>query len=402
MPSRRFMRIFKYHAVFMAVLLITGLNACNGDNPEQSEQQEAPPSKVSYQEVHKTDVQVFRQYPARVHGSRTVQVRSRVEGILEEKLYQEGEVVSKGDELFVIDQEPFEIALRQARADLEDARAGYDHARRDWKRYSRLYEQGTVSEQTRDEARTEYQLAGAAVSRAEANVEDARRNLRYTRVSAPVDGITGMEDVSEGNLLSWGDLLTTMTRNDPVHVRFSIPQEEAVARRMAAETGPEEALPPKSLLEGARVGREGLDVLLARLMPDRDQKYPHKGVVDFTASTVDPDTGEVAYRAVFANPDQELMPGQFVRVRLLLQNLEDVFLVPESAVGQDREGPMVFVLDEDNVARVRHVRLGPVLEDGWAVFEGLQEKDRVVVNGQVALEDGAQVQARPAENPETK
>ena len=402
MPSRKVMRIFKYHAVVVVVLLMTGLSACNGDNPEQPEQQEPPPPTVSYQEVHKTDVQVFRQYPARVHGSRTVQVRSRVEGILEEKLYQEGEVVSKGDELFVIDQEPFEIALSQARADLEDARARYSHVRRELDRYSRLYEKDTVSRQKKDEARTEYQLAAASVSRAEANVEDARRNLRYTRVSAPVDGITGMEDVSEGNLLSWGDLLTTMTQNDPVHVRFSIPQEDAVARRMAAAAGPEEALPPESLLEEAWVGRGGLDVLQAELKPGRDQEYPHKGVVDFTASTVDPDTGDVAYRAVFANPEQELMPGQFVRVRLLLQNLEDVFLVPEKAVGQDREGPMVFVLNEDNVAQVRHVRLGPVLEDGWAVFEGLQEKDRVVVNGQVALEDGEQVQARPAENPETK
>ncbi len=352
--------------MMLALLLVLGLTAC-GDPSGPQERPAPPPPPVTVLIVHEQDVEVLWEYPARVHGSRQVQVRSRVEGILRERLFEEGRSVKKNELLFRIDPERYEIALRRAEADLADVRAGLNHAQREWARYSNLFAEAAVSELERDRALTDLERAQARHAQAEVAVSDARRNLGYTAVRAPVAGVTGMESLSEGNLIEWGGLLATITQHDPVHVRFAMPETDAAMRGKGNSRHAELLLP------------EGL-------------KYPLPGEIDFTASVIDAQTGTVTARAVFSNPDQMLIPGQFVRIRVALRNLEGVFAVPEAAVGQGRETPHLFVLDDEDTARVRPIRLGPVTEGRQVVLEGLQSGDRVVINGQAALRDGMPVQ----------
>lgn len=211
---------------------------------------------------------------------------------------------------------------------------------------------------------------------------DARRNLRYTEVQAPVSGTTGLETVPEGSLLQQGALLTTVTQHDPVHVRFALPEDDAAVQRLARQ---------------AMSQAEGEHRYPARVRMVDGQWYPREGVVDFTASSVDPRTGTVLARAVLDNSQGALVPGQFVRVRLVLRTLEDVFVIDPAAVGENAEGPRVFVLGEDEHAQSRTVRLGPQVAEGQVILEGLKAGDRVVVNGQVALSDGAAVRLASAD-----
>ncbi|WP_035244408.1 efflux RND transporter periplasmic adaptor subunit [Desulfonatronovibrio hydrogenovorans] len=368
-------RLKMLKVILPVLILVPGLAGC-GQDPVQEDTGQRPLPVVAVQEVEMTDVEVFANYPARVHGSRQVEVRSRVEGILKKKLYHEGEAVEKNQVLFIIDPEPYEIAHRRARAELADARAAHDHAQREWLRHSRLYEQSAVSEREKDQALTEFELARARLGIAQAALDDARRSLGYTEVRSPVAGVTGMEDVSEGNLISWGGLLTTMTQNDPVHVRFSLPEKDALAKRGSDRAEPASAKESRAWVE---------------IHFSDGQEYAHKGQIDFMASTIDTATGMVSARAVFPNPGHELMPGQFVRVRVLVQNLQGVALIPEQAVNQGPEGPEVFIIDEDSSARTRRVSLGPVVKAGQVIWEGLDQGDLVVVNGQVALREGMAV-----------
>lgn len=350
--------------------------ACGQEN--EQEQHQPPPPEVAVLEVQETGVDVFRTYPSRVHGSRQVQVRARVQGILEKKMYQEGSVVEKNDILFIIDPKPFEIALRRAEAELRNAKAARDHAQREKQRYSRLYEQNAVSERERDQALTDYDLAEARVSMAEAVFEDARLNLGYTEVRSPVAGITGIEDVSEGNLIDWGALLTTISQNDPVHVHFSMPENDALVRRATGSIS---------------AGSADKNSFEAHIIFPHGETYTEKGNINFTASTIDSATGTVTARAVFPNPEHTLLPGQFVRVKVLLQSIEDVIIVPEEAVGQGPEGPSVFVVD-DNTASLRNITLGPVTDKGQVVLKGLAPGDLVVTNGHVALGPGMPVRMK--------
>lgn len=367
------LQIFQHRnaAVMTAVfLLFFGLTACNDSRaPQQRPASPLPPVIVLV--AQQQDADVTLDYPARVHGSRQVQVRARVNGILQQRLHEEGRLVDKDDVLFRIDPEPFTIALRRAQADLVEARANLHHAQREWSRYSKLFAEAAISELERDRALTTLETAQARYSQAEVAVADARRNLDYTEVRAPIAGVTGMENLSEGNLIEWGGLLTTITQLDPVHVRFALPEEDAALRQEIS-------------------GRS----CFARLILPDNTLYPHPGEIDFTSSTIDPRTGTVTVRAVFANPERMLIPGQFVRVQVVLQRLKNVFAVPEAALVQGRETTNLFVVDAQDMARLTPVRLGATRDGQQLVLEGLTKGDRVVINGQAALRDSMPVQVK--------
>ncbi len=342
---------------------------------------ETPPPRVTVASVEVDGVDVEGVYAGRARGSREVEVRARVEGILEERLYTEGQLVSRGDALFRIDEEPYEIALQHAQAEKANAQAALNQAEREWRRISSLYERDAVSQRERDRALSERELAEAQLALAEAAVSDARRNLRYTRVEAPITGVTGLEVLPEGSLIERGTLLTAITQHDPIHVRFSLPEDDAAIQRTARRAQME-----------AGDGHKYEAILR---LPD-GTVYEEPGTVDFTASTIDPRTGSVTARAVFENPDRRIIPGQFLRVRLVLERLEDVVVIDETVVGEGPEGPQVFVMDEEKVAHARPVRLGPVVDGRQVILEGLEAGEHLVVNGHVALQDGMTVD--PGEN----
>ncbi len=371
---------FRYHLPRLVFILFLLFWIMIFSPPAEAQNGSRPLSPVDIIVVEPTDVEVLRDYPARVHGARQVQVRARVGGILQERLYVEGQVVAQNDLLFRIDAEPFEIALRRAEAERANARANLNHAEREWARYSALFDQAAVSAREHDRALTELELAQARLALTETAVAEAKLNLQYTQVRAPVSGVTGMETISEGNLIEWGGLLATITQQDPVHLRFALPEQDAAAQVSRRRTMPKDS--------------NTSECCSALLLLANGSAYAHTGTIDFTASTIDTRTGAVMVRAVFPNPDNLLLPGQFVRVRIPLQNFTDVFMIPEEAVSQGRDSTQVFVIDANETAQARPVRLGPVVDGKQVILEGLSSGERVVTNGHVMLQHGMPVAIR--------
>lgn len=332
-----------------------------------------PPAPVTVQETRARSVLVSKDFTARVRGVRQAEVRARVGGILEARLYEEGQEVEAGAPLFQVDPAPFRIAVQRAEAGLANARAELNQAQREWRRISGLFERRVASERDRDLALSARELAEAGVAQAEAVLAQAELELGYATVRAPVAGVTGLEAVTPGNLIAAGDLLTSVTQLDPVQVRFSLPADVAAARRALGQSG-----------------ADGAELQLTLVQAD-GRAYPQGGQMDFLASTVDPATGNVMAQAVFPNPERVLRPGDTLRVRLATERLEGVFVIPPAAVAQSPRGATVFVVDAEDTARAQVVTLGPLLDEGQVVLDGLEDGARLVVNGQVALRDGAKV-----------
>ncbi len=369
MTTFNFQRFIFFSAVLPTLILV--LTACES-KPNQ-EGMQRPPSPVTVSKVQPRDAEQVHAYAGRVYGSREVDVRARVQGILQQRLFQEGEEVKQGDILFQIDPEPFQVALDAAKANHRTATATLNQAEREWRRTSKLYEQNAVSQREYDNARSTFELAQANQSLSQVRVAQAQLELSYTRVEAPVNGITSLEAISEGNLVERGTLLTSMVQLDPIHVRFSLPEADAALRRATIAAA------------NSATNNNPVSLLTAD-----ESANPLNGEIDFTASTIDQLTGTVAARAVFPNPAKRLVPGQFVRVQVLLQSFHNSILIPETAVVQGPQGPSVFVI-VDNNAQFRPITLGPVTVSGQVVLDGLTAEDLVVINGQVSLYPGAQV-----------
>lgn len=348
------------------------LAACSSEEQGQGPQG-MPPAPVTLTQVETSDITQFGEYAARVRGAREVEVRARVSGILEKRRYTEGDIVEQGETLFQIEAEPYEIALKNAEAELADAHANHTRVQREWERVSGLFKRKAVSEREHEQANANLESADARLVRAKAAVEDAQRSLRYTRVEAPVRGITGMEAVSEGNLIEPGALLTHVTQHDPVHVHFALPEQDAMTQRQTRRAQPQNG-----------------ESYQAHIQQADGSQYQHAGTINFTNNRVDARTGSVTVRAEFPNPDGQLLPGQFVRVRLALNKFEDVFLIDPTAVSEGPNGAQVFTINGEDKADARPVRLGPIIDGKQVILDGLAPGDRLVVNGHVALRDGAQ------------
>ena len=373
--------------LFAGLSILLMLTGCSGQDGEgqQAGAGGMPPAAVVVQQATLADVTVRQDYAGRARGAREVEVRARISGILEQRLYEEGQMVREGDALFRIDRKPAAAALQRARAQRQVAEADVQQAEREWNRISSLFERNAVSERDRDSAQSALELARASLAVANAGVAQAELDLGYTDVTAPISGVTSLEDFPEGSLIDTGTLLTTIVQLDPVHVRFALPENDANIRRAARE---------------GMVRTDQEQNVSARLVLADGSEYGLDGRIDFTASTLDPRTGTVSARAVFPNPEQVIVPGQFVRVRVELQSFDDVITVPERAVTQGQNGPVVYVVDEDSKARVREVELGPVSDGRQILLSGLDEGDRYIVSGLVNLRDGAAVNVTNPDSPE--
>jgi len=370
---------------FAALLWLgVALTGCTQDAEVDSAQGPGagmPPPEVEVVTITPRTVSLDVQYPGRVTGSREVEVRARVDGILLRRNYQEGSIVSEGEVLFEIDPEPYRVALERANAQLKQAEAQYRTAQRDWERGRAVFERGVISESDYDAVRSAYELAEASVALARAEREAAQINLGYTTVTAPISGVTSREAVSEGSLvgpMQNMSLLTRIVRTDPLYVVFAIPESEYLTLRRLHPEG----------AEAAPIG--------AQLVLDDGTVALEDGSIDFTASTVDPSTGTVQARAVFPNPNNEVLPGQFARVSVMDLTLNDVLLVPQAAVMQGPQGPFVLSVDQQNMVQYTPVTTGMAVGTNWIATSGVENGMRIISNGLLRVQPGMPVTPVPA------
>lgn len=364
----------------LAGLLAVALTVACGHGKKAGQGAFGPPT-VSVETVAPQSVEIPFDAPARLQGSRQVEVRARVRGILEAWLYKEGDPVRRGQVLFRIDPAPYEAAVDRARGAVGEAEATLERADRDASRLAPLVKTNAVSRAEYDDAVSTRDQAKAALESARANLRSAQLDLGYTTVTAPVSGISGRALQSQGALVdpTTNSLLTTIARIDPIWALFTLPAS-SLARLQA-------------VLAGAGLN---LSDLQAELVLADGSSYPRRGKLNFAGSTVDPSTGTVEMRAEIANPDGLLLPGQFVRVVLHGAVRRNAILIPQKAVMQGPQGHFVFVVGADSTAAVRPLQLGNWVGDQWMVDSGLNAGDRVIVDGILKVRPGSPVHAAAA------
>lgn len=361
-----------------AACMLIFLNACSDSNaaPQQEEPINLP--RVLVVEAQPEHLRLERTFPGNTQGSMVSEVRARVEGLLEARDFEEGQLVQQDQLMFSIEKAPYEVELQRARSDLASAEATYNAAQRDWQRVENLFSDGAISGRERDQAQSAFELAEAELAAAQASVRDAELRFGYTDVRAPIDGVASRERVSPGNIVSDGEVLATITRLDPLYVNFSVAENDIAARYLLTNTsvdGSSESMPS------------------ARLILQDGTTHPLEGYIDYVSRAVASDTGTLEARAVIPNPDMDLLPGQFVRVQLPRIDVENAIAVPQRAVVQSGRRSVVYIVDANDSIQVREVVLGVRVGSRQLIQQGLTAGDRVVVEGLSLLQPGAQVRA---------
>lgn len=342
-----------------------------------------PPQAVAVLELAPETITFSHQLPGRVSPYRQSQVRPQVEGIITERLFEEGADVEKGQQLYQIDDARYEAALNSAKADLKSAQANVKTLEARTKRYQDLVKIDAVSKQEYDDVKAQLDQANAAIAVAQASVDVAKVNLDYTKVYAPISGRISRSFVTEGTLVTANQAqnLATITQLDPVYIDMQQSGIEAIHLRSRV------------------MGKETIPVKL--VMDEKAGKsYPHDGTLKFSEVTVDETTGSIALRALMPNKEGLLLPGLFVRANLDLGQVE-VLLVPQRATTRTPEGNLtVWVVGADNKAQPQSIEVEQAYEDSWVVTSGLKAGDRVIVEGYQKVGPGAVVFPTPWEKKE--
>jgi membrane fusion protein (multidrug efflux system) len=335
-----------------------------------------PPPEVTVMTVAPQALPMSWEYVGQTAGSREVEVRARVTGILLKRNFAEGGPVKQGQSLFSIDPAPFQAAAARAEADVAAAEARLEQAQRNVARFKPLYAEKAVSQREYDDAVSAEAIGAADVKAARARLAEARLNLGYTKVEAPVSGVISRSLRSEGSLVSGPDvLLTTVIQVDPIWVNFGIPDNEAAQLQKEAAAG--------------RLNMPKIFEVELRLADGT--LYPKTGKLNFSDVRVSPATGTREARAELSNPDGALRPGQFVRVILKGASLPNAVTIPQRAVLEGPQGKFVYLVNQNNQAEVRAVQAGEWSGDAWIITSGLNAGERVIVDGVMKLGPGAPV-----------
>ncbi len=316
---------------------------------------------------------VTTELPGRTRAYRIAEVRPQVNGIIQKRLFTEGSDVKAGQQLYQIDPSVYEATLKSAQASVASSKSLAD-------RYAELVKDQAVSKQAYDEAR-------AASLQAEAELERARIDLRYTKVLAPISGRIGRSAVTEGALVSNGQAqeLATIQQLDPIYVDVTQPARDLLALR-------------RDLAEG-RLQKAGENAAKVTLMLEDGSDYGHEGKLEFSEVTVDPGTGSVTLRAVFPNPDKVLLPGMFVHAQLVAGMKSEAILVPQQGVTRNAKGePTAMVVNAENKVELRQIKTERAVGNRWLVGDGLQPGDRVITEGLQFIQPGIEVEVSSATN----
>lgn len=364
----------------VALAALSALSLAGCDNA--ADQQPQPPTpQVRVETLQPQALAISTELSGRILAPRTAEVRARVAGVVLKRVYREGSDVKQGDVLFLIDPAPFKADYDSARAVLAKAQASVYQARLQEQRYRQLVDDKAVSRQEYDNARAAFLQADAAVAEAKATLARARLNLGYATVTAPIAGRIGRALVTEGALVGQNEptALATIQQLDPIHADVTQSTRELTALRRALRAGE---------LQQVDEGQAR-----ASLIQDDGSVYPLPGKLLFSDISVDPSTNQITLRSEFPNPQLDLLPGSYVRVRLQQAVQRDGLSVPQRAVLRDSAGvPKVLVVDDQARISERQVVLGSAQGDRWVVSEGLRAGERVVVEGLQHVKAGDQVQ----------
>ena len=371
----------KFSSLLLAITIAL-LVACGED---QSSQEHPAPgvmvTKASTQLVKKTS-----EFIGRTIAVNDVQLRARVQGYLLERNFREGDNVEVGDVLFKIESDSYEAEVAAAQGNVERAEAEVARTQDDLKRYEKLYKSQNISEQEINKARNDKLQAEANLTSSIANLQRAQTDLDNTVIRAPIKGRIGRSIISVGNLIDpGGEPLARLVELDPIYVAINVSERVLVL------------LKAKQLKLGLK--EDQLPNVEVQLKLPGNQVYPKIGKLDFVDNVVNPDTATVSVRAIFPNPDELLIPGMFVRALVGTEEKTQALMIPEQAIQEDQAGKFVMIVDSDDIVDVRRVKTGQSDKGRVKIIDGLQDGERVVVEGLQKIRPGMTVTTREAPLP---
>ncbi len=363
----------------LAAIIALGLAGCGEKSPAAAPP--ALPAVTVAKPIHKT-IAEWDEYTGRFAALETVEVRARVSGFIESVHFKEGQIVKKDDLLFVIDRRPYQIAVDQAKADLQRAQAKLDNALTDLQRAQPLVSNNTLTQREFDARQSAQRDAAGQVASAQAGLQQAELNLDWTSVRAPIGGRISDKRVDAGNLITGGQtgatLLTVIVSIDPIHFVFDGSETDFIRYLRLAAKGERQS------------SRDAQNPVLVRLADETE--FTHAGKMDFVDNAINPKTGTIRGRAIFDNKDGLLTPGFFGRLRLF-GGEHDGLLIPDAAVASDQGNKIVFAVADDGAVSAKRVELGPIVDGLRVVRSGLDASDRIVIDGLQRARPGQKVKA---------
>jgi membrane fusion protein, multidrug efflux system len=375
LPRRGSARATSVFLISAAAVLLSACGQSKGDATAAG----APlAAQVSVAPAIQRDIEDSDEFTGRLEATETVEIRARVGGTLDRVHFREGQTVKRGDLLFTIDARPFQAELARAEAQLAGVRSRSDLSKTEFTRAQKLLEMRAISQQEFDQLQSGTRTSDADIKAAQAAVQSARLNIEYSRIRAPIGGRISRANVTAGNLVGTGDtVLTTIVSQDKVYAYFEASESTYLKYG-------------KQVRDGTRANaRETANTVFMGLA--NEQGYPHKGAIDFFDNRLNAQTGAIRARAVFDNKNNQFTPGLFARVKLIGSGSFKAVLTPDRAIGTDQNKKFVLVVDQNNVANFREVKLG-ALQDGMRVItEGLKGGEIVVVDGLQRIRPGMPV-----------
>lgn len=389
--TKKDLKLKKKQTIYAAIGIVVIVGIYLFLTREKKVEPEAP--IVSVAPAQQQDVEIYGEYVGRIRAQQFVEVRARVEGFLEQMLFEEGTQVKRNQVLFIINQDQYQAKVDKARAQLKKDEATARKAERDLNRIRPLYEQRAASQLDLDNATAAYETAVASVGMSQADLDQAEQELSYTVVRSPIAGQISERHVDLGTLVgtSGKSLLATIVKSDIVLVDFSMTALDYLKSK------------ERNIIIGQKDSTRSWQSTVTITLPD-NSVYPYKGLVDFAEPQVDPKTGTFSVRAEMSNPEHVLLPGQFTKVKLLLDVRENATVVPQKALIIEKGGAYIYVMRKDSTAEKRFIELGPEFGNNTVVERGLIPGENIVVEGYHKLSPGIKMRVgtAPKEEEEKK